>query len=80
MPGHIENERFPGQARNSFTLEDLSNGRVSFVHQVSRKILIIFSIGETFMVIQMGKTAMWKVSKGFCTLTHPKVDKGFCLV
>ena len=35
MPGHIENERFSGQARNSFTLEDLSNGRVSFVHQVS---------------------------------------------
>ena len=34
MPGHIENERFPGQARNSFTLEDLSNGRVNFVHQV----------------------------------------------
>ena len=35
MPGHIENERFPGQVRNSFTLEDLSSGRVSFVHQVS---------------------------------------------
>jgi hypothetical protein len=34
LPGHIENERFPGQARNSFTLEDLAQGRVSFVHQV----------------------------------------------
>ena len=40
MPGHIENERFSGQARNSFTLEDLSNGRVSFVHQVN----ILFEI------------------------------------
>ena len=36
LPGHIENQRFPGQARNSFTLEDLQQGRVSFVHDVSR--------------------------------------------
>lgn len=35
LPGHIENQRFPGQARNSFTLEDLHQGRVSFVHDVS---------------------------------------------
>ncbi len=35
LPGHIENQRFPGQARNSFTLEDLHQGRVSFVHHVS---------------------------------------------
>ena len=32
LPGHIANERFAGQARNSFTLEDLAQGRVSFVH------------------------------------------------
>ena len=36
VPGHIENERFPGQARDSFSLEDLFQGRVSFVHHVSR--------------------------------------------
>ena len=41
MPGHIENERFPGQVRNSFTLEDLSSGRVSFVHQVSNIMLAL---------------------------------------
>ena len=35
LPGHIENQRFPGQARNSFTLEDLEQERVSFVHDVS---------------------------------------------
>lgn len=35
MPGHIENQRFPGQVRNAFTLEDLYQGRVSFVHDVS---------------------------------------------
>ena len=34
LPGHIVNERFPGQARNSFTLEDLAQDRVSFVHTV----------------------------------------------
>lgn len=34
LPGHIENDRFPGQARNSFTLQDLVQGKVSFVHQV----------------------------------------------
>ena len=35
VPGHIQNERFPGQARDSFSLEDLFQGRVSFVHHVS---------------------------------------------
>ena len=35
LPGHIENERFPGQARDSFSLEDLVQSRVSFVHHVS---------------------------------------------
>ena len=35
LPGHIENQRFPGQARDSFTLEDLEQERVSFVHDVS---------------------------------------------
>ena len=38
---------------------------------------IFFSIGETFMVIVMGKAAIWNDSKGFCTLTNPKGDKGY---
>ena len=38
VPGHIENERFPGQARDSFSLEDLIQGRVSFVHHDSSKL------------------------------------------
>ena len=35
------------------------------------KKFFFFSIGETFMVIVMKKTAIWNGSKGFCTLTHP---------
>lgn len=34
IPGYIENERFPNQARNSFSYNDLTLGKVKFVYQV----------------------------------------------
>ena len=42
LPGHIENQRFPGQARNSFSMEDLEHGRVSFAHEVRDKSFLMF--------------------------------------
>ena len=42
----------------------------------SNKMFKFFSVGETFKVIEMGKTAIWMNSRTFCTtvycLTHPR--------